>query len=118
MSYSVSPQEPAPQNDIPLYLPPELQATSLPRTTKNPLLTRGLTPMGVIPSTTPNTTTTTTTTTPARTGQQEAAMSPTHQTSKSQGHSLEKAQDGVGEESPEKEPCRLGKTSLLLTSDL
>lgn len=58
----------------------QLQATSLPRTTKNPLPTRGgLTPTGVIPSTTPNTTTTTTTT-PAITGRQEAAMSPTHQT--------------------------------------
>ncbi|XP_021063705.1 membrane frizzled-related protein isoform X1 [Mus pahari] len=61
----------------------QLQATSLPRTTKNPLPTRGLTPMGVIPSTTPNTTTTAATpaatTTPASTGQQEAAMSPTHQ---------------------------------------
>lgn len=113
MSYSVSPQEPAPPKDTPLYLPPELQATSLPRTTKNPLPTRGLTSMGVIPGTTPNTTTT-----PASTGQQKAVMSPTHQTSKSQGHSLEKAQGGVGEESLEKEPCRWGKASLLLTSGL
>ncbi|XP_076780940.1 membrane frizzled-related protein isoform X2 [Arvicanthis niloticus] len=60
----------------------QLQAASLPRTTKNPLPTRGLTLMGIISGTTPNstTTTTTTTTTPAITRQPEAVMSPTHQT--------------------------------------
>ncbi|CAH6864364.1 Mfrp [Phodopus roborovskii] len=57
----------------------QLQATSLPRTTQSPLPTRGLPTKGGIPSSTPNTSTTTTSTSPAATGQQEVAMSPTHQ---------------------------------------
>ncbi|CAO2635354.1 Membrane frizzled-related protein [Lemmus lemmus] len=59
----------------------QLQATSLPRTTESPLPTQGLAPKGSIPSTSPNISTTPTpTTSPATTGQQEASLSPTHQT--------------------------------------
>nr|XP_015841864.1 membrane frizzled-related protein isoform X1 [Peromyscus maniculatus bairdii]XP_042136677.1 membrane frizzled-related protein isoform X1 [Peromyscus maniculatus bairdii] len=64
----------------------QFQATSLPRTTESPPPVPGLTPKGSsIPSSTPNTSTststsTTSTTSPATTGQQEAALSPTHQT--------------------------------------
>ncbi|XP_051011793.1 membrane frizzled-related protein [Acomys russatus] len=54
----------------------QLQTTSLLRTTERPLPT----PMGSIPSTTPNINTTTLTTSPATSRQQEAAVSPTHQT--------------------------------------
>ncbi|XP_012968328.1 membrane frizzled-related protein [Mesocricetus auratus] len=57
----------------------QLQATSFPRTTQSPLPTRGLAPKGGISSTTPNTRTTATTP-PATTGQQEGAVSSTHQT--------------------------------------
>lgn len=58
----------------------QLQATTLPRTTESPLPNRGLTPMGSIPSATPNINTTALTTSPATTGQQEAALNPTRQT--------------------------------------
>ncbi|XP_005347218.1 membrane frizzled-related protein isoform X1 [Microtus ochrogaster] len=56
----------------------QLETTSLPRTTESPLPTQGLTPKGSIPRTSPNTSTTTIS--PATAGHQEAAMSPTHQT--------------------------------------
>lgn len=119
MSYSAKPLRHAPLNVYcSILLSSELQATSLPRTTESPLPRRGLTPVGSIPSTTPNINTATLTTSPATTGQQEAAVNPTRQTSESQGHPPEKAQDGSGEEKLGKGTLHRGKASLLVTSEL